>query len=710
MDNNLPANGAFDLAFELYDSAEGGTPLVPSITATNISVVAGAYALNLNFKASDIDGGSRFIQVYAKQMGADEYALLRPRHAIVVVPLALRALTGNPGPAGPQGLQGEPGPAGPVGPVGPVGLQGPAGPTGPQGPKGEPGTGAGLESVRFVSNIAALRALDPAVHQDQQLFATRGYRQPGDGGQSQYIYQSTNSAPDNGGSVIAPATGAGRYVLLTSRSVHVRQFGALGNGITDDRPAIQAAIDAIASAGGGAVHIPPGTYAVTRDPVTASAVVLRDNVILEGAGPNISRLLYVYDHASGSTCINTSSSAANSGQSAQDTGNVNIHVRDLGIEFQTTVQARGIALAFGGVTGGSISRVHIDRSGGYSIHVGRNNDTLTTEGKPSSNVTVTDCVITGFVDTGIELSGAVNCTVANCVVEGRGVDPAISRGVGTAICIWNGTENCVVSGLAVKGIGISNSVKAIGFDCYPGESTAVRQTRNNLAMGIVAVNVSVGIYVNSKTRFTDWSVTGSRFQGTGTKNSTGVRLVGTGSASITSCSFSGFDYPVRVSSPSHTTNQTSVSDLSIEGCLLETFEGGSGSEVHGVTDMSFSNNRIRRGGGYGIRFFGCQAVRANNNVGYNLGIMGNAPLLSFVRGVGSISRDSLDIVANNNVIRDDRPTKFSNWAVLIANSTDGVVAIGNSARNAKAGAMAFLNAGTGTNVLATNNLNFSGSR
>ena len=46
------------------------------------------------------------------------------------------------------------------------------------------------------------------------------------------------------------------------RIANPRDFGAAGDGITDDRPAIQAAIDSLG--GPGTVRFPPGTYRVTR--------------------------------------------------------------------------------------------------------------------------------------------------------------------------------------------------------------------------------------------------------------------------------------------------------------------------------------------------------------------------------------------------------------------------------------------------------------
>jgi hypothetical protein len=50
---------------------------------------------------------------------------------------------------------------------------------------------------------------------------------------------------------------------LASFDINVRDFGAQGDGATDDTAAIQRAIDAAAEKGGGGVWFPPGNYAVS---------------------------------------------------------------------------------------------------------------------------------------------------------------------------------------------------------------------------------------------------------------------------------------------------------------------------------------------------------------------------------------------------------------------------------------------------------------
>jgi len=59
--------------------------------------------------------------------------------------------------------------------------------------------------------------------------------------------------------------------------VSVKDFGAIGDGVTDDTTALQSAIDALNSSGGGMLFIPTGRYSI-------SVLTLKSNVVLRGAG------------------------------------------------------------------------------------------------------------------------------------------------------------------------------------------------------------------------------------------------------------------------------------------------------------------------------------------------------------------------------------------------------------------------------------------
>ena len=61
-------------------------------------------------------------------------------------------------------------------------------------------------------------------------------------------------------------------------SISVKDFGAVGNGVTDDTSAIQAAIDAVKALGGGTVLVPEGSY------VCSATIVLKSGVNLVGEG------------------------------------------------------------------------------------------------------------------------------------------------------------------------------------------------------------------------------------------------------------------------------------------------------------------------------------------------------------------------------------------------------------------------------------------
>ena len=69
--------------------------------------------------------------------------------------------------------------------------------------------------------------------------------------------------------------------------VSVKDFGAVGDGVTDDGPACRAAITAVETLGGGTVYFPAGTYRLVKDPLDTlgnSALTLTGSVHLVGAG------------------------------------------------------------------------------------------------------------------------------------------------------------------------------------------------------------------------------------------------------------------------------------------------------------------------------------------------------------------------------------------------------------------------------------------
>lgn len=80
------------------------------------------------------------------------------------------------------------------------------------------------------------------------------------------------------------------YSMITGACVNVIDFGAKGDGITNDTAAIQAAVDSL-SANGGAVYFPKGTYKVVPPTATTGCIWVRyNNITLFGDGASSSRI------------------------------------------------------------------------------------------------------------------------------------------------------------------------------------------------------------------------------------------------------------------------------------------------------------------------------------------------------------------------------------------------------------------------------------
>ncbi len=112
----------------------------------------------------------------------------------------------------------------------------------------------GSSVVAIVESIDDLKALSKTTNSRASV---AGYYAAGDGGGGIYYYDSADSASaDNGGSIIVAADG-GRWKLVLTGRVSVKQFGATGDGSTSDLTAIQNCYAAY-----GDAFWPNGTYSL----------------------------------------------------------------------------------------------------------------------------------------------------------------------------------------------------------------------------------------------------------------------------------------------------------------------------------------------------------------------------------------------------------------------------------------------------------------
>lgn len=132
-------------------------------------------------------------------------------------------------------------------------------------------------------SIASLKALALGTFVTGQQVVVAGYYLPNDGNGGLYVYNSASSATDNGGTVIAPNVGTGRWLRSQPTGfVNVGWFGARVDGVSDDAAAIQAAIDWTAAQNGGTVQIATGTAVIST-----TLNITTGNVRLTGAGSNM---------------------------------------------------------------------------------------------------------------------------------------------------------------------------------------------------------------------------------------------------------------------------------------------------------------------------------------------------------------------------------------------------------------------------------------
>ncbi len=132
-----------------------------------------------------------------------------------------------------------------------------------------------VRSAVEMDNVADMRRTAPR----SGLYVTRGFRSPGDGGQGWYRY-SRDCSGGRQHLLHIEHPGGGCFELLHDGSINVRQFGARGDGSSDDSPAFNAFARALNALDELAGHVPAcaSFYRLTRP-----FIILRD-VVLTGEG------------------------------------------------------------------------------------------------------------------------------------------------------------------------------------------------------------------------------------------------------------------------------------------------------------------------------------------------------------------------------------------------------------------------------------------
>lgn len=385
-------------------------------------------------------------------------------------------------------------------------------------------------------------------------------------------------------------------------------YGALGDGTTDDSAAIEAAIAAVATAGGGVVLLPIGTYLLSANPVK-----MRSGVTLLGCGYDT--VLKIADSVYKHVITNNSTGISNwrvcnlriNGNKSQHTPGVNPDLRAFGISMNNVGRGEIDHCWIHDTTNGGI---YID---GGEVHVhhcrlddigkaGTGNDIIGRSGIVFDPATAT-------LKTGNEASYNI---LHNILEHGVKFYPDNQYIVCTFNQVYHG--------------GVAGDDSAFPIYCQGADNALIE---GNIVIGNAAefeigINVGDGTYPAEDARVGLNLVVGARSHGMYIKSITGAKLYG-----------------------------NEITDCNGVGLRLESLVGGT------VVGGRIEHNGLGGGGAPGIQLIGndhltITAVEIKNN--------GNASSGYGIWHWGA-QLGSTNVVITACQIYDDQATKRQNYAI-----------------------------------------------
>jgi hypothetical protein len=390
----------------------------------------------------------------------------------------------------------------------------------------------------------------------------------------------------------AQSTGV-KWATLTGTSnfYNVKDYGATGDGTTNDATAIQNAINAANTAGGGTVLFPGGTYVINSELEIPGPYIRLMGSYRAGLKRGASSMQYMIKN------FNSSYAPTGYGSSRHNLAVESLTLDVNGSAFTTSCTA--------------IIFAH------------------------SSAITVSDVVVLNVVDWhGVEVNACQGVIIENCqfsglsiVTAGRQISEAIQLdlainsgalpGIGAGAYDNTPCKNVIVRGCYVSGFGsfgsfgrlvgthsatdgfLHQNIRVIGNFAEGLNDYGVRAY--NWQGAVIAdnqfVNCNGGVKIETPAAMTSqlerFTIIGNQFYNAGTQNN---------GASVT---------PAVISLAALTT--VPLREVSIEANIMKTFANNAGVEATNVADLIVADNVLKSGAAYGVRVLGCFGAMVQGN-------------------------------------------------------------------------------------------------
>ncbi len=297
------------------------------------------------------------------------------------------------------------------------------------------------------------------------------------------ILASCTAHDDPLGDPLAPAPAVGNELsnappVQAALVVGVEDFGAVADGVTDDGPAIQAALDFVADKGGGEVYLSAGSYFVDQ------TLLVGDHTVVRGEDRNTTTLIrgntatsigYLHKWIAGS-CVQESQVPAYVRSvfvnRDYNCGNVGIELRELGIDgSQVTTLPLAVGVAMSGNRDLVIDRLLMRDMAQDAIFLKNGG-----QGTTVSNTRIESFNMRWYNGGGIniEMWGDVNYP------GGPVLEDNVISAIAPAFCTDDGEQPCDEDSDCAAGVcPVSNQVTGIAVSTQPGASTATPKIIDN---------------------------------------------------------------------------------------------------------------------------------------------------------------------------------------------------------------------------------------